>query len=125
MSGTKANSTSFKPGQVANPGGRPKGIKELRAKCREVTQEVVEFWVATMNNLKAKGADRLRASENIMAYGWGRPLQKIEVDDERPQSTNARDLLIARLEALSKAAPAEAEEQHEDAANNENTGSEH
>jgi hypothetical protein len=70
----------IKPGQVLNPGGRPKVPEALKAKCKAMSDEVVDFWIEMVRDRGSKGADRLRASENIMDRGWGKAIQTIEAD---------------------------------------------
>ena len=72
----------FKPGQSGNPGGKVKMPKELIAKCRDMTDEVLEFWIATMRDSDAKGSDRLKASENLIERGFGKTAQVVEFNGE-------------------------------------------
>lgn len=81
---------AFKPGESGNPSGRPKVPKELVAICRDISPEVVQFWVTTMRNAEEKAADRLRASENIMERAYGKAAQNINanVNDQRTIDTS-------------------------------------
>ena len=40
----------FLPGQSANPGGRPSGVKELRELTRQYTHEAVDVLVKHLND---------------------------------------------------------------------------
>jgi len=75
---------TFKPGQSGNPGGRPAGLSEYRALCREKSEEVLE------KVMKAFG--RLRSAQDILEmgtplfrvlaeHGWGKPTQAVHVSD--------------------------------------------
>jgi hypothetical protein len=69
-------STRFKAGFVANPGGRPRIVGELRESCREVTPAVIERLKA---EVAESGPEWLAASKVLLAYGWGTPRQSIDV----------------------------------------------
>lgn len=63
----------FKPGQSGNPGGRPKTADEFKAKARAAADEhVIQAWI---DEVLSRGKDWLRASENLAAYGHGKPVQ--------------------------------------------------
>ena len=67
------SSTSFKPGQTGNPGGRPKGIEAL---AREYTGEALEALVAALRSPK----ERVPAAIALLDRGWGKPKITIEGD---------------------------------------------
>jgi hypothetical protein len=52
-----------------NPGGRPRGYAEFRAKCREHTDAAIARLV------EALADERLcvQAAQTLLAYGWGKP----------------------------------------------------
>ena len=73
-----------RPGHTANPGGRPKGWKEFQEAMRERTPQAV-----------AKIDQALRsddpavyqwAVDKALAYGWGRPPQRVQLggDEDAP-----------------------------------------
>ncbi len=68
--------TAFKPGQSGNPGGRPAVVRGIQELARQHTPEAVE---ALVEALKRPG-ERVRAAEVMLAYGYGRPTQQVEVD---------------------------------------------
>jgi hypothetical protein len=74
--------TPFKPGQSGNPSGRPKVPLDLVAKCKDITPEVINFWIDLMRDSNEKAADRLRASENIIERGFGKARQAMELTGE-------------------------------------------
>ncbi len=67
--------TAFKPGQSGNPGGRPAVARDIQLLARQHTPEAVEALRAA---LKRPG-ERVRAAEVLLAYGYGRPTQQIDV----------------------------------------------
>lgn len=98
------------PGQKSNnPGGRPKGI---RARLEEIGREyggldaVIKglFEIALGKASSAhRTSDRIKALELLAAYGFGRPMQTIDMNvDEKPTRgpTRASELPLERLLAL-------------------------
>lgn len=93
---TKRRGRPWKKGQTGNPGGRPKGISEFRAMCREYTADSVRALADAL-----RGADRVAAARVLLSYGWGPPqadpadmgssalkrvIVEFEQDDEKKQA---------------------------------------
>lgn len=77
----------FVPGQSGNPGGRPKGSKGFRERCREfMDSEGLESLIEIARNPRDK--NRFRAIELIAGYSWGRPKQGIELTGEEGNDIN-------------------------------------
>jgi hypothetical protein len=70
----------FQKGQSGNPGGRPAMPDELKTKIRNAVPEVVDFWINTLHNDEELFINRNKAAENLMAYGYGKPKELIDVD---------------------------------------------
>ncbi len=89
----------FAPGNCANPGGRPKLPMELKARCQSLTPEAVDVWCTIMRDTGARCSDRIRAAENIVDRGYGRPTQAVEVNwnDATAEQRAAR---LAELHAI-------------------------
>ena len=71
------NLIPWQPGQSGNPGGRPKGSKEFRERCREFADEKglpVLIEIAET----AKHKDRMGAVKLLLEYGYGKPIQGVE-----------------------------------------------
>lgn len=72
----------IKPGEVRNPSGRPKQVRELAIKCRDMTADVLGTLHEILLNKKETGGNRIRAGELILAYGYGKPQQTVTLDDQ-------------------------------------------
>lgn len=92
----------FKPGQSGNPGGRAAIPKELKEKLSAEAPHVLDFWIAAYQNETLNWNYRLKASENIVAYAYGKPKEIIGFDPEdgiegiriqivKPNDTQSRD----------------------------------
>jgi hypothetical protein len=66
-------STSFKPGQSGNPGGRPKILADVRDLAREQTEVAIEALTEIVKNKKAPPAARVSAANSLLDRGWGKP----------------------------------------------------
>lgn len=64
----------FQPGQSGNPAGRPRVPPEFKQACRELTDTAL---TALTEALKVSG-ERVPAAALIMAYGYGKPVARIE-----------------------------------------------
>ena len=75
----------FKPGQSGNPSGRPKGLADLRAQCRELTPLVLKKLKRVLRHADSHAA-LVAAAKLVLAYGYGapenKPVTEIEVDGE-------------------------------------------
>lgn len=67
----KANSGSIKPGEVRNPGGRPKMPAELKAAFQELTPLALKALREVVETGERDG-DRVKAAEVILERGWGK-----------------------------------------------------
>lgn len=70
----------FKPGVSGNPGGRPKIVSDFRRRCQQAMDEyVIPAWI---EEVRTMGKEWVRCSENLAAYGIGKPTQRIEIAPE-------------------------------------------
>ena len=65
------SSTTFKPGQSGNPGGRPKGIEAL---AREHTPAALAALVDALRSPR----ERVGAAVALLDRGWGKPTVTVE-----------------------------------------------
>lgn len=97
---------AWEKGKSANPGGRPKAIKELQELAREHTREAVNRLLQLMRQGKDLPTARASAAL-ILERGWGKPVSSVEHTgkDGGPIETQITDSEAARLIAftLSKA----------------------
>lgn len=69
----------FKPGQSGNPGGIPKA-GSLDEICRAHTPEAVAALVLALKNPR----ERVPAAIALLDRGWGKPVQMVSGDSNRP-----------------------------------------
>lgn len=118
----------FKPGNRANPGGRPRG---LARKVREILGEddgetIARFWAAVMSGeivtistdpetgarveerTKVGVKDRIEVSKLLAERGWGKPPQFAPIEEDDPlgmaehAAAEAAESLDARIDDLAK-----------------------
>lgn len=69
----------FQKGQSGNPCGRPKVIEAFRKRARKIVDsKVLDMWE---NELDTDGPDKMKASELLAAYAYGKPTQGIAFSD--------------------------------------------
>jgi hypothetical protein len=77
--------TRFRPGFRGGPGGRPKGlahyIQDETRKGRELIDWYLAIWRGEREPLGRipKPGERFEAAETLLAYGWGRPPQYVDL----------------------------------------------
>ena len=71
----------IQPGQVLNPGGRPKMAKTVRALAREHTEVSIRRLASIVQNDKSSPSAQVQAATALLDRGWGKPLQQLEVGD--------------------------------------------
>lgn len=86
----------FKPGQSGNPAGRPKEILDLKRMCREMLPEVIE---ALRQSLTSGSAERVQAANTLLAYGFGKPVARVDHRIIRSVGDLTEDELSAILAA--------------------------
>ena len=81
MAGKKSRDPAtgrFLPGNSG--GGRKPLPEDVRKKLQESGMESVDTLLAVMRDKKARAADRIRAAEIVLSYGYGKPRQAIEIE---------------------------------------------
>ena len=75
----------WKPGQSGNPSGRPKGLAHYIQDKTRKGHELVDWYLAIWRGEKEplgrvpKPGERFGAAETLLAYGWGRPPQNVDL----------------------------------------------
>lgn len=86
MANTKRNTSGLKPwqpGQSGNPGGRPKGTKELTELCRDMTRDAIDTLASIMRNPKSPAPSRVSAATTLLERGWGKPVAEMNLNVKR------------------------------------------
>lgn len=97
------NHHQIKPGEVRNPSGRPKIVREVALLARQYTVKAVRTLAEIMQNKKAHAGARVRAAELLLERGYGKTPQVLNVvqhmgSEELERA--ARDILEKRAKAL-------------------------
>ena len=70
----------FRPGTVANPGGRPASVSQIQLYALGRCREAIDVATRVMREPKEGDAQCLRACEIILDRGVGRPSQAVSMD---------------------------------------------
>ncbi len=107
--GTVSNLRPWKPGQSGNPGGRPKGIaRTVRERCGGDATKLVEVLLAIaegrgLNSKPVHETDRIRATELLLAYGWGRPPEFAAIEGADPlEHDEVTEAIVSLVDELSQ-----------------------
>jgi hypothetical protein len=71
---------AIQPGQVLNPGGRPKDDPEFIEACREKTLKALATLERAMDGVENNPGPAVKAAEVILNRGWGSAPQTIKLD---------------------------------------------
>ena len=74
----------FKPGQSGNPGGMPKGARDIKALAREHAPTALETLAAIMSDSLTPPAARVAAANSLLDRGYGKPVQEVTGADGGP-----------------------------------------
>lgn len=78
----KGASTRWQKGQSGNPGGRPKGLKEVEEAARQRTELAIKTLEEVAKNKRASPGARVAAACALLDRGWGKARQPIDGDGE-------------------------------------------
>lgn len=100
----KPHAGQFKPGQSGNPGGRPKGVAEVRDLAREHTPDVIRT-LALLSKAADSDSARVAACKELLDRAWGKAPQEVKADVTYSSLTDEQ--LKAKLDAALAAAAGE------------------
>lgn len=99
-------STSFRPGQSGNPGGRPKKDERLR-KIEDMARDHSEEAIAALLDVAKNGSTetaRVAAAQAILDRGWGTPVKRTEAGEPGAfadvEELSEEELQAEKLETL-------------------------
>jgi hypothetical protein len=102
----------FKKGEVHNPGGRPRVLRDLQELAREQSPEAIATLKSIMQNGKSPAAARVRACEVLLDRGYGKPMQTTQIAQmsitRRAEDMTDDELATIAAQGLPKAKQAEA-----------------
>lgn len=93
--GARDGSGRFLPGYTANPGGRPKGLVNLRELARTFTEEAIQTLAECLHD--GDGRVRVAAANALLDRGWGKPVQPTEDQPEHDALAEMTDEELKRL----------------------------
>ncbi len=87
-------------GQTGNPGGRPKGVKEVQDLARRYTTDAIQTLADICASTAATPSARVAAAEVLLDRGWGKAAQKIELEGINQLPEHVIDTLLAAFDAI-------------------------
>ena len=93
------SSTSWQKGQSGNPRGRRKEVGPVRELAKQYTEAAIECLAEVMQDKTAPHSARVAAAEALLARGWGKPQQAIEMAVEHSPPMPMPDLAVIWLRA--------------------------
>lgn len=73
----------FAKGVSGNPGGRPRGVGDVRELARKHTPQALQVLIQVMGDASAAPSARVGAATALLDRGWGRPAQTINASLDR------------------------------------------
>ena len=82
MPNTTPRGRAFQPGQSGNPGGRPKGVAQIRELVQAKGDDLVGKLMEMALGANTEDRVRLEAIKALLDRGYGRPAQPVDGDGE-------------------------------------------
>ena len=93
------SATTWQKGQSGNPRGRPKEVGPVRELAKRYTEAAIDCLAEVMQDKTAPHSARVAAAEALLARGWGKPQQAIEMAVEHSAPVPMPDLAAIWLRA--------------------------
>jgi uncharacterized protein DUF5681 len=87
------SSTTWTKGQSGNPTGRRKEVGPVRELAKQYTEAAIDTLAKVMQDENAPHSARVAAAEALLARGWGKPQQIIDMSLEHSMELPKPDLL--------------------------------
>ena len=71
----------FQPGNLANPGGRPRAVPGFTARAKELSLDVLENMAKIATT--GRGPAAVQAGALVLAYGEGKPIERMDITARR------------------------------------------
>ena len=91
-------------GRSPNPGGRPKGYREVVELCRAETVANVRTLIEIRDNPESADATRALCANSLLDRGWGKAVQPIDLDPDNHPVTEKTDAELLEIIAAAEAA---------------------
>lgn len=91
---------AWQKGQSGNPGGRPKGLKEVQDAARQHTEAAIKTLADIAKDKEQTASARVAAAEVLLDRGWGKAQQTIEVEGMSGLPDHVIDAILAACDII-------------------------
>lgn len=87
-------------GESGNPGGRPKGMKEVQEAARKHTADAIKTLADIAKDVEMSAGARVSAAEALLDRGWGKAPQTLEIEGINQLPEHVIDALLAAFDVI-------------------------